>query len=156
MERHPDDELPLAALQCAVIAAAAVAAAAAGAHAAPWALPWGALLPDAGRAALPSAPWGVPAAIAYTGLISTALTIWLTAKVFKRLPATDASLILASEPLWATLFASLLLHEPLAASSAVGGALILAALACNEGAFDAMLPADADATPDAPDAVARE
>ena len=29
-----------------------------------------------------------------TGLISTALTIWLTAKVFKRLPATDASIIL--------------------------------------------------------------
>ena len=64
----------------------------------------------------------------------------LTAKVFKRLPSTDASIILASEPLWATGFAALLLHEPLEASSAIGGALILSALACNEGLFDGILP----------------
>ena len=79
-------------------------------------------------------------AIAYTGVISTALTIWITAKVFKRLPSTDASIILASEPLWATGFAAMLLREPLTPSIAVGGVLILAALAANEGALDALLP----------------
>lgn len=140
MDAHPEDELPLAALQCAVIASAAVGAASIGGHATPWELPWGSLLPDAASAAAhPSAPWGVPAAIAYTGVVSTALTIWLTAKVFKRLPSTDASIILASEPLWATGFAALLLGEQLSVSSGVGGALILGALACNEGACDGLL-----------------
>ena len=60
--------------------------------------------------------------------------------MFKRLPSTDASIILASEPLWATGFAAILLREPLTPSSAVGGVLILAALAANEGALDALLP----------------
>lgn len=143
MEEHPDDELPLAALQCAVIAAAAVGAACVGGHTLPTELPWGALLPDpasAAAAGVPSASWGVPLAIAYTGVVSTALTIWLTAKVFKRLPPTDASLILASEPLWATLFAAVLLGEQFGPASAVGGALILSALACNEGLLDGALP----------------
>ena len=145
MARFPDDELPLAALQCAVVAMAAVATAAAGAHAAPWDLPWDHMLPAAlpavgPDAAATAAAWGVPLAIAYTGVISTALTIWLTAKVFKRLPSTDASIILASEPLWATAFAAALLHEPFGAMSCAGGALILGALACNQGAFDAMVP----------------
>jgi len=141
MADYPDDELPLAALQCAVIAAAAIGAASVGSHSMPWELPWATLLPDATSSVVhPSAPWGVPAAIAYTGVISTALTIWLTAKVFKKLPSTDASIILASEPLWATGFAAMLLHEPILPSSAVGGILILSALACNEGLCDGMLP----------------
>ena len=44
----------------------------------PWALSWDHLL----TATSGGAPaWGVPCAIAYTGLISTSLTIWITAKV---------------------------------------------------------------------------
>ena len=140
MEAHPEDELPLSALQCLVIAAAALGAASVGMHSLPWDLPWDHLMPSAATAVVPSAPWGVPLAIAYTGVISTALTIWITAKVFKRLPSTDASIILASEPLWATGFAAMLLREPLTPSIAVGGVLILAALAANEGALDALLP----------------
>jgi drug/metabolite transporter (DMT)-like permease len=146
MAEYPQDELPLAALQCAVIAAAAVCAASVGAHELPWQLPWAHMLPGAAESAAVGAaagghPWGVPMAIAYTGIISTALTIWLTAKVFKKLPSTDASIILASEPLWATGFAALLLHEPLVPSTAVGGMFILGALAANEGACDAVLNA---------------
>ena len=82
----------------------------------------------------------MPLAIAYTGLISTSLTIWLQAMVFKRLPSTDASIILASEPLWATAVAALLLGATVEASDAAGGALILSALACNSGLFDAFIP----------------
>jgi len=96
MKEHPDDELSLAALQCAVIAAAATAAASIGGHAAPWELPWSALLPQSDGSGL-----GVTLAVLYTSLISTSLTIWLQAKVFKRVPSTDASLILATEPVWA-------------------------------------------------------
>merc|ERR1712137_575838 len=128
MKEHPDDELSLAALQCAVIAAAATAAASIGGHAAPWELPWSALLPQSDGSGL-----GVTLAVLYTSLISTSLTIWLQAKVFKRVPSTDASLILATEPVWATGFAVLLLGDTVESADLVGGALILAALVCNQG-----------------------
>ena len=141
MASHPEDELPLAALQCAVIAIAAVGAAAAGAHALPWELGWEHLLPTAPSADTGGAGWGVPLAIAYTGLISTSLTIWLQAKVFKRLPSTDASIILSSEPLWAVVVAAVLLHAEVGMNTVIGGALILSALACNEGLFNAPLEA---------------
>lgn len=137
MAEHPNDELPLAALQCAVIGAAAVAATSLGAHALPWDLPWEHMLPGAA----PNGPaWGVPLAVLYTALISTSLTIWLTAKVFKRVPSTDASIILASEPLWATACAMLLLGATVGPSDAAGGALILSALAMNQGLFNDALP----------------
>ena len=141
MADHPDDELPIAALQCIVIAVAAVAAASVDSGAAPWSLPWEHLL----AATMGGAPaWGVPAAVAYTGLVSTSLTIWLTARVFAKLPSTDASVILASEPLWATGVAVALLGAPVGASDAVGGALILGGLACNQGLLDRLVPGLAD------------
>ena len=61
-------------------------------------------------------------------------------QVFKRVPSTDASLILASEPLWATLVALWLLGGHVTVSEAVGGTLILGALACNQGLIDQALP----------------
>jgi drug/metabolite transporter (DMT)-like permease len=143
MKENPEDELPLAALQCAVVALAAVAAASAHGGVSPWQLDWGHLIPHAaiGEVLSFEQQWGVPIAVLYTGVISTALTIWLCNSVFKRLPATDASIILASEPLWATGFAALLLHAPLTASTFAGGGLILFALLSNEGLCDPLLPA---------------
>lgn len=148
MEEHPEDSLPLSALQCLVIAAASVAAASAASHALPWDLHWEHLAghsehlaghwehlagaaPDAGGPA-----WAVPAAIAYTGVVSTGLTIFLTARVFKVLPAIDASVILSSEPLWATGFAALLLGDGVDGWGGLGGVLILAALAINQGLLE--------------------
>ena len=146
MEEYPEDELPIAALQCAVIAAAAVTAASLDASTLPWSLPWGHLL----TATAGDAPaWGVPSAILYTGLISTSLTIWLTARVFSRLPSTDASIILASEPLWATAVAVGLLGAQVGASDALGGALIISGLACNQGLLDGVLPVFAEAEAEA-------
>ena len=148
MAKHPEDELPLAALQCILIAIAAVGAAAIGAHTMPWQLHWEHLLPTvpssegaaaAGDWGATLTRWGVPLAIAYTGLISTSLTIWLQAKVFKRLPSTDASIILSSEPLWAVVVAAVLLHAEVGVNTYVGGTLILSALACNQGLLDGVL-----------------
>jgi drug/metabolite transporter (DMT)-like permease len=42
----------------------------------------------------------------YTGVITTAAAILLQSYAFKNVPATDVSLILASEPVWATIFAA--------------------------------------------------
>eukprot|EP00965_Chrysotila_dentata_P076776 2534611-Pleurochrysis_carterae.AAC.2 len=116
MKEHPEDALPLAALQCLVLAGSFLGLASASSGILPWELPWHELLPDGGMAALQlpavldadsiaqlTATWTVPIAVAYTGLITTALTIWLQAAVFKRLPAVDASVVLTTEPLWACL-----------------------------------------------------
>ena len=73
--------------------------------------------------------------VLYTGLWGTAATIWLQAAIFKRLPAVDASVILSTEPLWAAIFAALMLGDVVGANDIVGGSLIIAALAVNEGIF---------------------
>ena len=51
-----------------------------------------------------------------------------------------SGIILASEPLWATAVAVGLLHASVGPSDALGGALIIAALACNQGLLDGVLP----------------
>jgi len=146
MKEHPEDALPLAALQCLVLAGSFLGLASASSGILPWELPWHELLPDGGMAALQlpavldadsiaqlTATWTVPIAVAYTGLITTALTIWLQAAVFKRLPAVDASVVLTTEPLWACLCGAILLHDRLSTADYVGGSLIIAALLANEG-----------------------
>ena len=63
--------------------------------------------------------------VLYTGLISTALTVLLQTRALSKLPATDSSVIVATEPLWAAGFASLLLGEVLEPSAQLGGLFIL-------------------------------
>eukprot|EP00321_Phaeocystis_globosa_P006535 CAMPEP_0118809840 /NCGR_PEP_ID=MMETSP1162-20130426/586_1 /TAXON_ID=33656 /ORGANISM="Phaeocystis Sp, Strain CCMP2710" /LENGTH=451 /DNA_ID=CAMNT_0006739311 /DNA_START=54 /DNA_END=1409 /DNA_ORIENTATION=+ len=138
MKEHPEDELPLAAIQCMLCALATLAIAAATAGGAPWEVgaQLGALLPSAAAGwdagSCDAAAWAVPGAVLYTGLWGTAATIWLQALIFKHLPAVDASVILSSEPLWAAAFAALLLGDRVTANTLLGGALIVAALAVNE------------------------
>jgi len=66
-------------------------------------------------------------AIAWTGIMTTVLAIYLEGFALQAVSATDAALLFASEPVWATLFGSWLLHEQLNINSYVGGAVILGA-----------------------------
>eukprot|EP00747_Dinoflagellata_sp_TGD_P029084 gnl/TRDRNA2_/TRDRNA2_133678_c1_seq1.p1 gnl/TRDRNA2_/TRDRNA2_133678_c1~~gnl/TRDRNA2_/TRDRNA2_133678_c1_seq1.p1 ORF type:complete len:802 (-),score=114.79 gnl/TRDRNA2_/TRDRNA2_133678_c1_seq1:686-3022(-) len=67
----------------------------------------------------------VIASILWTGLISTALTNPLEMRALGKLPVTDSTMIVATEPLWAAGFASLFLAEHLETSELIGGSLIL-------------------------------
>ena len=67
----------------------------------------------------------------YTGLISTALTVLLQTRALGMLPATDSSVIVATEPLWAAGLASVLLSETLDKDAQIGGAMILAGCLAN-------------------------
>jgi len=122
MKEHPNDAFALSAMQCLMVFVAAGSAASvhAGGWTAPWELHWGHLLSPE-----------VAAAVAFSGIIATSLTIWLQSIVFSRLPAMEASIILTSEPLWATLFAVLLVGEHVGIVEGVGGALIIAACIVN-------------------------
>jgi len=65
--------------------------------------------------------------ILYTGLITTALALWVESIAFKRVPATDASIILTTEPLFAAGAGALALGETFGLSDYVGASLIIGA-----------------------------
>jgi len=66
-------------------------------------------------------------AIAWTGLMTTVVAIYLEGLALRTASATEAALIFASEPVWASLFGAWLLHEQLGLNSYVGGVAILSA-----------------------------
>ena len=62
----------------------------------------------------------------FTGLVTTALTIYMEALALKTLSAAETTLILSTEPLWGAAFASLLIGEQFGMDAAMGAALIVA------------------------------
>jgi drug/metabolite transporter (DMT)-like permease len=73
------------------------------------------------------------AAIGWTGIVTTVVAIFIEGIALQKATATDASLAFSTEPIWASLFGFILLHETLGIDSYVGGALIL--IACLVGAI---------------------
>jgi drug/metabolite transporter (DMT)-like permease len=67
--------------------------------------------------------------ILYTGLVTTALALWVESIAFAKVPATDASLILTTEPLFAAGFGAMALGETFGISDYVGASLIVGACA---------------------------
>ena len=72
------------------------------------------------------------AALVYLGCVTTAGGLWLQTLAFRRVSASDASMILSSEPVWAALFAMALLGESVSLTEAVGGGMIISACLANE------------------------
>lgn len=63
----------------------------------------------------------------WTGCITTALTIYMENKAMETLSAAEATVIFATEPLWGTAFAAVVMSEQLGVNSAIGAACIMAA-----------------------------
>mmetsp|Transcript_42589 Transcript_42589/g.88980 ORF Transcript_42589/g.88980 Transcript_42589/m.88980 type:complete len:471 (-) Transcript_42589:349-1761(-) len=74
----------------------------------------------------------VVAAFLWTGLITTALSIAIESYAFRYVPATDAAIILASEPLWAAAIAFAAIGEELGVNDIFGGLLVISACVLNE------------------------
>lgn len=72
------------------------------------------------------------AGVLWTSVVTTALMLYLQGLAFKHVSATDASMILTTEPVWAACVATALLHEDLSPSDIIGGLLLLSASVCNE------------------------
>lgn len=66
-------------------------------------------------------------AIFYTGIVTTSLALWVESIAFQRVPATDASIILTTEPLFAAAISALVVGETFGASDAVGATFIVGA-----------------------------
>mmetsp|Transcript_36088 Transcript_36088/g.43532 ORF Transcript_36088/g.43532 Transcript_36088/m.43532 type:complete len:536 (-) Transcript_36088:280-1887(-) len=73
-------------------------------------------------------------AIVYMALLGTAVTVLLETEALRHMPSSDASVILTTEPLFASMWAVMLLNESLTGPEMAGGALIL--LACMANEFD--------------------
>jgi len=67
--------------------------------------------------------------ILYTGLVTTALALWVESAAFVNVPATDASLILTTEPLFAAGVGAVALGETFGTSDYIGASLIVGACA---------------------------
>ena len=67
----------------------------------------------------------VAAAAAFTGFITTAANRVGETIALGKLSSSEASVLLATEPLWAALFASFLINENLDGSDAIGGFIIV-------------------------------
>ena len=67
----------------------------------------------------------------WTGLVTTAANRIAETVALGRLASSEASVLLATEPLWAALFASLYIGESLGPIDAVGGALLVGACVAN-------------------------
>ena len=69
----------------------------------------------------------LPAALLWTSVFTTALTVWLETRALGALSSAETTLLFSTEPLWAAAFAHAALGEHLGANVLIGGALILAA-----------------------------
>lgn len=67
-------------------------------------------------------------ALAWTGLITTALTIYMETLALKSLSAAETTLLFSTEPLWGAAFASFMLHETLGLNAGVGAFFILSGI----------------------------
>jgi drug/metabolite transporter (DMT)-like permease len=86
----------------------------------------------------------VAMAVVWTGLISTSLNFVIEISALGRLPPSEAAVLLASEPLWAALFASTVFHQSaFGTNDYVGGACII--LACLTNAV--LKPSDFQSLP---------
>ena len=66
-------------------------------------------------------------AIFYTGIVTTSLALFVEAIAFQRVPATDASIILTTEPLFAAAASAVLVGETFGPSDAIGAFFIVGA-----------------------------
>ena len=69
------------------------------------------------------------AALGWTGIVTTALTIYMETLALKSLSAAEATLIFSTEPIWGAGFASVVAGERLGPSAIAGAALILSGCA---------------------------
>jgi drug/metabolite transporter (DMT)-like permease len=94
----------------------------------PFALAWVAVDTWAGSVSWSLGAAGPWAAVVYLALVATVLTTWLMTVGQREVIAPEAAVIYSTEPLWASLFAFVLLGERFGPRGVVGAGLILTAL----------------------------
>eukprot|EP00287_Rhodomonas_sp_CCMP768_P008666 CAMPEP_0196736582 /NCGR_PEP_ID=MMETSP1091-20130531/14604_1 /TAXON_ID=302021 /ORGANISM="Rhodomonas sp., Strain CCMP768" /LENGTH=442 /DNA_ID=CAMNT_0042080337 /DNA_START=26 /DNA_END=1354 /DNA_ORIENTATION=+ len=118
LRKHPKQTLALTALQTCVVGSVATAWMLSSAFLA------GTLFSGAFIAPVLSSA-GAIFALLYTGLFTTAFARIGETRALGKLSSSEASILMATEPLWAALFAAVLVSEVITMSAVQGGALIM-------------------------------
>eukprot|EP00802_Teleaulax_amphioxeia_P019514 Tamp_19752.p1 GENE.Tamp_19752~~Tamp_19752.p1 ORF type:complete len:401 (+),score=50.60 Tamp_19752:112-1203(+) len=84
-------------------------------------------LPEVTQVAESLSQLPVLASVAWTGFVTTALTVLLQTTSLGVLSSSETTVLYSTEPIWAAGFASVVLGEELGLNTFVGGALIIAA-----------------------------
>eukprot|EP00980_Cylindrotheca_fusiformis_P016954 scaffold5159_cov112-Cylindrotheca_fusiformis.AAC.8 len=128
MHKHSDQALPITAVNVATTALIAMG----------WALTdgWMYNTPNWESMTLPTmlldpSMRQVAGAVVFTGVLSTSMNFSLETFSLQKVPSGEASVILATEPLWASAFAGLILGESFGWNDYVGGFLIVSACLVN-------------------------
>jgi drug/metabolite transporter (DMT)-like permease len=124
MKRHPEQGAQFSAVQIMTV----------GALSSLWALADGASKGLDAGALLATVAEGVHnpevvVALLWTGLVTTALTVWLEVRALGALSSAETTVLFSTEPLWGAAFAHAMLAERIGPETFLGGALILAACA---------------------------
>jgi drug/metabolite transporter (DMT)-like permease len=114
MKRHPDQALPITTAQVYACALGGLLWTAAQGH-------------DLSGIIAAMSDFKLDLALLWIGLASTALILVLETIALGVLPSSETAVVFSSEPLWGTLFATLLIHEAVTKDTVVGGALIIGA-----------------------------
>mmetsp|Transcript_23655 Transcript_23655/g.30651 ORF Transcript_23655/g.30651 Transcript_23655/m.30651 type:complete len:115 (-) Transcript_23655:254-598(-) len=72
------------------------------------------------------------AALLYSGILTTSVPIILQTYAFEKIPASEASVLVVTEPLWAAVLAFFFLGERMGSSDIIGASFILGACLLNE------------------------
>jgi drug/metabolite transporter (DMT)-like permease len=134
MARRPDTALAVSAIKLAVVAVASFAMFELTPLIQSGADGWSFAIPDFSAILASKVALG---GVLYTGLVTTALALWVESQAFVRVPATDASLILTTEPLFAAALGAVTLGETFglwdyAGASMIIGACVMATLLENK------------------------
>lgn len=69
----------------------------------------------------------VPISLLWTGLVTTALTVFGETFAMRNVSAAESTVILSTEPIWGTAFAAILLGETIGWNTGLGAVLIVSA-----------------------------
>lgn len=74
-------------------------------------------------------------AVLWTGVLSTSVNFCTEMSALGTVPASEAAVLLATEPLWASVFAATFYHESFGVNDVIGGALMISACLVNSIKF---------------------
>lgn len=124
MAKRPDLAVPVSTIKLAMVTLASLFYFEIGPLLSDGAADWAPRLPDFGPILASSMALG---GVVYTGLVTTAIALWVESVAFARVPATDASLILTTEPLFAAALGAVALGETFGGSDYLGATCIIGA-----------------------------
>ncbi|GMH94128.1 hypothetical protein TrVE_jg12613 [Triparma verrucosa] len=80
----------------------------------------------------------------WTGVVTTAFTVWLETLALKNLSAAETTLLFSTEPIWGSLFAAAVMGEVFGVKGYAGAGVILLSCLYSSGGLDGIISKDSE------------